>query len=194
MAPELCAPPPEPSSFLSDVWSYGCIILEIISAREPWVEQFPDDSLLFRALQRQENRLIFTRICTNQSGPLHLRQLLMQCCAWSKTDRPQFTDILRKFTGEENDETSLDDYVDCMSTNSPIEHDELPLNDFKEKIEPRSKKTPTDYHKSTNNHGGRLTGEVYTSRGTANGRPIYEGVKGGLYYLTAGGSKVYLHK
>ncbi|CAF4683705.1 unnamed protein product, partial [Rotaria sp. Silwood2] len=45
MAPELCSPPPEPSSFSSDVWSYGCIILETTSAREPWIDQFNDDSL-----------------------------------------------------------------------------------------------------------------------------------------------------
>jgi serine/threonine protein kinase len=76
MAPELCTPPPEPSSYPSDVWSYGCIILEISSAREPWIDQFNDDSLLFRALQRKENAPIFARLCANQSGPSYLRQLL----------------------------------------------------------------------------------------------------------------------
>ena len=81
MAPELCTPPPEPASYLSDVWSYGCIILEVMSAREPWSEQFIDDSLLFRALQRKENACMFAQTCTNQSGPSHLRQLLIQCCS-----------------------------------------------------------------------------------------------------------------
>lgn len=195
MAPELCTPPPEPSSYLSDVWSYGCIILEITSGREPWIEQFQEDSLLFRALQRRENSSIFARICANQSGPSHLRQLLMQCCAWTKTDRPQFTNILQKFTGEEDVDTSTDEYMDCMSTHSPAENDDLPQDDFQEKTRTRSKITTTapDYSRATS-HGGRLTGEVYTSRGTANGRPIYEGVKGGLYYLSPSGSKVYLHK
>jgi hypothetical protein len=175
--------------------------LEISSAREPWNEQFNDDSLLFRALQRKENAPIFARLCANQSGPSHLRQLLIQCCAWSKTGRPRFTDILRKFTTEENETTSIDEYADCMSVDSPIsngkssfeKNDGAPVHDYKDKIQSRSGKTPDDFHKS-NNHRGRLTGEVYTSKGTASGRPIYEGVKGGLYYLTPSGSKVYLHK
>ncbi|CAF4324967.1 unnamed protein product [Adineta steineri] len=192
MAPELCAPPPEPSSYLSDVWSYGCIILEITSAREPWIEQFNDDSLLFRALQRKENASLFNHVCTNQPGPLHLRQLLIQCCSWLKTDRLQFTDILQKFTTED-DQT--------MSVGSPVaskesffdKYDDIPIFDYKKKIQPQLEKTSDDSDKLIN-HKGRLTGEVYTSRGTANGRPIYQGVKGGLYYLTSTGSKIYLHK
>jgi serine/threonine protein kinase len=112
MAPERCSPPPEPSSFSSDVWSYGCIILETTSIREPWIDQFNHDSLLFRALQRKENASIFAHICANQLGPSHLCQLLMQCCVWSKTDRPTFTDILRKLNGDED--------ADCMSAGSLV--------------------------------------------------------------------------
>ncbi|CAF4087441.1 unnamed protein product [Adineta steineri] len=192
MAPELCAPPPEPSSYLSDVWSYGCIILEITSAREPWIEQFNDDSLLFRALQRKENASVFNNVCANQSGPSHLCHLLIQCCSWLKTDRLQFIDILQKFTTED-DQT--------MSVGSPVaskesffdKYDDIPIFDYKKKIQPQLEKTSDDSDKLIN-HKGRLTGEVYTSRGTANGRPIYQGTKGGLYYLTSTGSKIYLHK
>ncbi|CAF1409582.1 unnamed protein product [Rotaria sordida] len=198
MAPELCSPPPEPSSFSSDVWSYGCIILETTSAREPWIDQFNDDSLLFRALQRKENASIFAHLCTTQSGPSHLRQLLIQCCAWSKTDRPTFTDILRKLNGDEDGNASIDEYVDCMSVESTLatEPSFLEKNDGNDaSTHDGSKKiqSPNNLHKS-NTHGGRLTGEVYTSRGMASGRPIYEGSKGGRYYLTPSGSKVYLHK
>ncbi len=190
MSPELCAPPPERSSYTSDVWSYGCIILEIASAHEPWVEQFNDDSLLFRALQRKENAPIFARICENQSGPSHLRQLLLQCCAWSKDARPRFIGILSQLTTEQRETTSINEYADCMSVDNHISNvqssaernNNPPINDQKE-----------HFHK-LGNHGGRLTGEVYTSKGTASGRPIYEGAKGGRYYLTANGSKVYLHK
>ena len=95
MAPEICTPPPESSSYESDVWSYGCVILEITSAREPWTAEFHDDSSLFRALQRRENAPIFARICTNQLAPTHLRDLLTQCCTWSKMNRPSFVDILQ---------------------------------------------------------------------------------------------------
>jgi len=176
MAPELCSPPPEPSSYSSDVWSYGCIILEITSTHEPWTDQFNDDSLLFRALQRRDNASIFARICENQSGPLHLRQLLMRCCSWLKFDRPTFNDILLNLDGNE-------EYVDCMSIDSPLTTEvETDTNSKKISLQ-------------LNNHvGGRLTGEVYTSKGSASGRPIYEGAKGGRYYLTPSGAKVYLHK
>ena len=43
-------------------------------------------------------------------------------------------------------------------------------------------------------HNGRFTGEVMATRGTANGRPIYEGARGGQYYMTESGNKSYLRK
>ncbi|CAF1503611.1 unnamed protein product, partial [Adineta steineri] len=72
-------------------------------------------------------------------------------------------------------------------------YDDIPIFDYKKKIQPQLEKTSDDSDKLIN-YKGRLTGEVYTSRGTANGRPIYQGTKGGLYYLTSTGSKIYLHK
>ncbi|CAF3923389.1 unnamed protein product, partial [Adineta steineri] len=35
-------------------------------------------------------------------------------------------------------------------------------------------------------HGGRFTGEFMATRGAANGRPIYEGSRGGQYHMTPG--------
>lgn len=43
-------------------------------------------------------------------------------------------------------------------------------------------------------HGGRFTGEHMVTRGAANGRPIYEGGRGKLYYETPGGNRTYLRK
>ncbi|CAF1529155.1 unnamed protein product [Adineta steineri] len=43
-------------------------------------------------------------------------------------------------------------------------------------------------------HGGRFTGEYMATRGAANSRPIYEGPRGGQYYMTPGGHKSYLRK
>jgi hypothetical protein len=177
--------------------------LEITSAREPWIDQFHDDSLLFRALQKRDSAPIFACLCENQSGPEYLRQLLIQCCAWSKTDRPRFVDTLQKFYTDENEKTSIDDPADSMSIDGPIDsnmqssfdknENDVPAYDYKEKIRFQPIKIQDHFPKSIN-HQGRLTGEVYTSKGIASGRPIYEGVKGGRYYLTSSGSKVYLHK
>ncbi|CAF1340342.1 unnamed protein product [Rotaria sordida] len=208
MAPEICTPPPEQSSFESDVWSYGCIILETTSGREPWIDQFNDDATLFRALQHKENAPIFARICANESGPSHICKLLIQCCTWSKTHRPRFVDILNRLETVHDEETSIDENFHQMSIDIPISNDSSylkenytneneniekksihslqneELNDDTKKILPRSNKSLE----------GRLTGEVFTSKGSASGRPIYEGIRGGRYYLTASGSKVYLHK
>ena len=41
-------------------------------------------------------------------------------------------------------------------------------------------------------HGGRFTGEFMSTSGSANGRAIYEGSRGGNYYMTSGGNKKYI--
>jgi serine/threonine protein kinase len=197
MAPEICTPPPELSSYKSDVWSYGCVILEITSTREPWIDEFHDDSSLFRALQRRENAPIFARICTNQLGPTHLLDLLTQCCTWSKTNRTSFNDILRCLGIMANypEPMSIDTPVSYESSVYKTDHDNT-LVDFKENIRipcSRSSQVDVDANRAQK-YQGRLTGEVYTSRGNASGRVIYEGPQGGRYYLTASGSKVYLYK
>jgi len=43
-------------------------------------------------------------------------------------------------------------------------------------------------------HGGRFTGEFMATRGAANGRPIYEGTRGGQYHYNPGGHKSYIRK
>ncbi|CAF1129825.1 unnamed protein product [Adineta ricciae] len=43
-------------------------------------------------------------------------------------------------------------------------------------------------------HGGRFTGTFMATNGAANGRAIYEGARGGQYYMTPGGHKSYIRK
>lgn len=43
-------------------------------------------------------------------------------------------------------------------------------------------------------HGGRFTGEYMATSGAANGRAIFEGPRGGQYYMTPGGHKSYIRK
>lgn len=208
MAPEICTPPPEPSSFKSDVWSYGCIILETTSGRDPWIDQFNDDAILFRALQRKENAPVFGRIYTNQYGPFYICDLLIQCCAWSTVNRPQFVNILTCLENEGGDDGFIDTTEDHMSIDVPISNDHTESDDkwtFDEDDKAKIQKnhplqaqklvdTSKKVFTKSNKHQGRLTGEVFTSAGSASGRPIYEGMRGGRYYLTASGSKVYLQK
>ena len=211
MAPEICTPPAEASSYESDVWSYGCIVLETTSGREPWIDQFPDDSLLFRALQRQDNAAMFARICSNQAGPSHLRDLLARCCTWSKTNRPRFSNILNNFRPQlDDDDDGEDTFSDAMAAPMSVESATPYEQSFSESEHKENIRTPTIHrfgrsdrvHQESNSvpepepvrRQARLTGEVFSSKGSASGRPIYEGVKGGRYYLTPSGSKVYLHK
>ncbi|CAF4209692.1 unnamed protein product, partial [Adineta steineri] len=42
-------------------------------------------------------------------------------------------------------------------------------------------------------HGGRFTGEFMATRGAANGRPIYEGSRGGQYHMTPGDQFYSIH-
>lgn len=186
MAPEICTPPPELSSYESDVWSYGCVILEITSAREPWMDEFHDDSSLFRALQRRENARIFARICTNQSGPSHLRNLLTQCCIWPKTNRPSFNDVLQCL--------GINDHPEPMSIDTADPYDNSIYQTDHNDTFIDFKKTTRTLSSRSQKSQERLTGEVYTSKGNASGRMIYEGPQGGRYYLTTNGSKVYLNK
>ena len=189
MAPEICTPPAETSSYESDVWSYGCIVLETISGREPWIDQFPDDSLLFRALQRKDNAGMFAGICFNQAGPPHIHDLLLRCCTWSKADRPQFSDIFNALPPHVDDQ---DIYSDTMVEQK--ENIRTPtLGSFGRSDCAHQQRNSVSELEPVKQQA-RLTGEVFSSKGSASGRPIYEGVKGGRYYLTPSGSKVYLHK
>lgn len=113
----------------------------------------------------------------------------------------------------DDQDTFSDAMVDLMSADSHTPHErsfsekecDEPLVEYKENI-----RTPTirsfvmldRVHQQRNSaleqepvrRRARLTGEVFSSKGSASGRPIYEGVKGGRYYLTPSGTKVYLHK
>lgn len=192
MAPEICTPPPELSSYFSDVWSYGCIILEVLSNREPWIDQYKEDIDLFCALQRRENATNFIRICNNYRGPDHLCKLLLKCCSWSKVDRPRFVEILSTFCVENDDCLQMKE-----DTHSPMNIDDDQNMDSDTVVE-NSRDIDVKYHQkqhpTSKSNIGRLTGEIYTSKGNASGRPIYEGPRGGRYYLSPSGSKVYLNK
>ncbi|CAF2096267.1 unnamed protein product [Rotaria magnacalcarata] len=97
-APELCRNRPEKSSFQSDVWAFGCVLLEVLSKKLPWQDDYDSSMILINALGKPENAPIFEDICRQQKAPEKLRTLLCRCCSWQKNDRPEFHAIVQDLT------------------------------------------------------------------------------------------------
>ena len=99
-APELCLAPPERSSFPSDIWAFGCVILEVTSQKIPWFDQYESrrETNLIVHLSQQKNASKFQKICREQPGPEEIRNLLCRCCAWDKSKRPRFDAIVRELS------------------------------------------------------------------------------------------------
>lgn len=94
-APELCLIKPERSSFTSDIWAYGCVILEVVSKKVPWVDIYSSNRLLINALAERRSASTFENVCASQNAPERIRTILCQCCTWQKNRRPQFSEIIQ---------------------------------------------------------------------------------------------------
>ncbi|CAF3341693.1 unnamed protein product [Rotaria socialis] len=97
-APELCRNRPEKRSFQSDVWAFGCVLLEVLSKKLPWEDDYDNNMMLLNALSKPENAAIFEDICRKQRAPEKLRTVLCRCCSWQKKDRPEFHTIVQDLT------------------------------------------------------------------------------------------------
>ncbi|UJR19958.1 hypothetical protein I4U23_023090 [Adineta vaga] len=97
LSPELCTRVRVICSPLSDVWAYGCVLLEIITKKLPWDELFLSNEELMRALSDESNARLFQNCCYNQKAPDHFHKMLRACCTWSKNNRPSFAKIIRDF-------------------------------------------------------------------------------------------------
>ncbi|CAF0950315.1 unnamed protein product [Adineta steineri] len=75
LAPELCSNDPEGCSFMSDVWAYGCVLLEIITKKLPWNKLYK----------------------TNDEV-----KILRACYTWSKKNQPNITKIIKHFQHTSN--------------------------------------------------------------------------------------------
>ncbi|CAF1601643.1 unnamed protein product, partial [Adineta ricciae] len=102
LSPELCAHNRERPSYLSDVWAYGCVLLEIITKKVPWEAIFENSYDLIDALAHAKNVKIFEKFFFNLKAPDHFHKMLRSCCAWSKYDRPNFVKIIRDFQESTN--------------------------------------------------------------------------------------------
>ncbi|UJR34494.1 hypothetical protein I4U23_021902 [Adineta vaga] len=112
LSPELCANNRERSSYMSDVWAYGCVLLEIITKKVPWEDMFENMYDLMDALAREKNANIFEKFCYNQNAPDNFHKMLRSCCAWSRNNRPNFVKIIKDF----HEYTNTTNYT-------PIQHD-----------------------------------------------------------------------
>lgn len=104
LAPELCFNPPERSSFASDIWAYGCLILEIATQDLPWIKEYERNRELMKALAEKRNAANFQQICREQRAPKKFIEILCACCTWPKHNRPCFVDIIQDFYSLSNDD------------------------------------------------------------------------------------------
>ena len=194
-APELCSSPPERNSCPSDVWAFGCIILEITSRRIPWAEQYPNADILINALSRRNSASTFEGICRAQTAPEDLKNILCRCCAWQKRARPTFPDIVTDLTSI----VDLDPHPNMQNPKKP------PAKRQAKPSTTRSDSASADSgfsSASTSLHDNlqkllldkpsSKSSEDKGSHDEESGRVILVGPRGGKYYISSSGKKVFV--
>ncbi|CAF0992361.1 unnamed protein product [Didymodactylos carnosus] len=219
LAPELCLDRPERSSFPSDVWAFGCILLEVISKKTPWKDQYQNDRVLLNALAKPENAIIFENICPTQRAPKKLRTILCRCCAWQKAVRPKFStitsdlssiseaDLLNINCGQEKSLLSGSSNLQpstvitgrptiTSSSSAPKAYtndlDNVEKSLAQIKLKSLKAQRLSSASRQTGETEGRSANEDrIVTYDKDNARCIYEGPRGGLYYFNSSGRKVY---
>ena len=93
-APELCGERPENCSIESDIWAYGCVLIEIATKAVPWKE-FSHIKDLLNALSDEDSGARFQAVCRHLPAPDGFRKILHSCCTWLKKNRTNFDKIIR---------------------------------------------------------------------------------------------------
>lgn len=212
-APELCFVRPERSSYPSDVWAYGCVILEIVSQKYPWTGAYRSNAVLLNALAKEENALIFENICLKQQAPKKVRALLCQCCAWNKKDRPTFQDIVRELvvisdsdleditrgkakslspTKQTEQATGASSLPERVSKSDDLDFENVTVTMARLNVEKaRSEGKPAAKVQKAESTNASNDGEN-SKYDKDLGRLLIKGPRGGWYYINDSGKKVYV--
>ncbi|OMO86995.1 hypothetical protein CCACVL1_09338 [Corchorus capsularis] len=120
----------------SDVWTYGCLLLEILTGRlsvhsaPPGINGVDLCSWVHRAVREEWTAEIFDMEISVQrsaaAGMLKLLQVAMRCCDKNPEKRPEMTEIVRELDSikgvesDEDDELSMDQSLtdESFSTNA----------------------------------------------------------------------------
>lgn len=215
-APELCLDRPERSSFTSDVWAFGCILLEIISQKVPWDDVYKNDLVLIHALATPQNANIFENICRSQRGPEKLIKVLCDCCAWEKHERPTFPTICRELSAlsdvdmhnikQEEGKPISSNSPGMKSSTSNKQHKTKPASKTTDQKDVESLNpvisnlklgTPSAKRKTSSNSQAvtsvnQSTNEEDQKYDPIKNRYLQKGSRGGWYYINSSGNKVYV--
>ncbi|CAF3967925.1 unnamed protein product [Rotaria magnacalcarata] len=138
LAPELCFSHPEKSSFQSDVWAFGCVLLEIMTKKLPWQDYYEKHTTLTNALANERNGPIFQEICRKQEAPEKFRRILCACCTWSKRNRSTFEKVIKDFRSISNSDLEIQNERQATSNSSSMFYSSHHADD-----ENRCRATPT---------------------------------------------------
>lgn len=221
----------QPGSYESDVWSFGCVLLEFATRELPFYTL--QDAAVFPLLQNDNAEV---PINLNTKTPRIISVLIYKCLSRNKAYRPSFGEIIdavKNVNGDKLKETLITQEVKGASNavetiktrsnlrtllekqqeNEAAKRLDKELSDLQQRfrqvyldlynaqqnqinstisyVQPT---TYTTWVSSTprSSYGGVYTGSSYVSNGSANGRALYQGPRGGTYYVTRTGRKRYV--
>lgn len=198
----------------TDVWSFGCILHELFFLDTPYYGKLPDEVQIFL----KSGVKLSLKLDERNDIPIQIQDLLENCLKIEKNDRASFKEIILKLkksikmacdsydsedSGDSDTNDSEDSFNSKMSCDDQHE-DNLSkgldkavnglvdqLKTIEKKLDKLTIKSPNDNlvsntkDNSIDESFGKLVGKL-------NSRPVYQGPRGGLFFLTSSYNKQYL--